>query len=75
MRAGVGLADQHIGALDDFRHRLLVAVGAGGLELGVQPFFQRQIEEGVDDILIANLGDLGNALLFQLLVLRFDGVD
>ncbi len=39
MGAGIGLADQHVRAADDFRHGFLVAVGAGGLELGVQSFF------------------------------------
>jgi hypothetical protein len=74
MSAGIGLADQSDRTLENRGGGFLVAT-AGILEHGLEVFFHRDIEKGVDHVLIQRPGDGFDALALKLLILHPGGFD
>src|SRR5271165_4003167 len=67
--AAVTGADHGVARAEDFLLRLRVAVAVDGDEASLQILVERQVEEGVHHALALILGDLGNALAFEVPVL------
>src|SRR5215475_9659713 len=70
MSAAVRLPDDSVRTREQGLHGGLVAVHFASFELCFQIFFQRQVEERVEDILILFTRDLGHVLALEVLVFR-----
>ncbi len=70
VRTTVRLSDDRIWARQQRFHRRFIAVHFAPFEFGLQVFFQNEIEQRVEHVLVLFPRNLGNALSRELLVLR-----
>ena len=69
-RTGVGQAHEHMRAAQDVAHRLGVTTGVGAFEHGFETFLERQVQEGVERVLVPDAGHVLYGLALEPFVAR-----